>query len=99
MPTKEARLEGWFRQLDNGRLEIFLKYEPVAGVARKIRCSGPHDEMMELVDWFEDKTDLRVDSPTWRRVRKGPRPIEGQMTFTPGELPPDAEVEDDGELP
>lgn len=91
MPTKQ--IEGWFRELDHGRLEIFLKTD-----ALKVRCSGSYDEMMELVDWFEERTGLRVDSPRWRRVRKGPRPIEGQMAFTPREISSYAEVEDDGNL-
>jgi hypothetical protein len=56
--------------------------------------------MYELVDWFEEKTGLRVESPHWRRVRTGPRPIEGQIALTMGELPSEEQTEvRDGELP
>lgn len=78
------KIDGWFRKLDDGRLEIYLKVDGDDG--RKIRASGPEAEMYELVDWFEEKTGLKVNSEQWRRVRKGPRPIEGQTSMIP-ELP------------
>jgi hypothetical protein len=46
----------------------------------KIRASGPEGEMYELVDWFEAKTGLSVNAD-WRRVRTGPKPIEGQTSM------------------
>lgn len=92
-PTPQPKIEGWFRQLDEGRIEIFLKVEFRDQPTRKIRSSGPEAEMFELVEWFEQKTGLRVDSPTWRRVRTGPKPLEGQASLL------DATPEPDSELP
>lgn len=69
--------EGWFRPLNDGRTEIFLK-----GQGLKLRCSGDQDTMNELADFFEEKTGLSVngpDSDVFTRVRKGPAPIEGQL--------------------
>lgn len=79
-------IEGWFRSLEDGRLEIFLKVDNVQGVlARKIRASGPAAEMNELADWFEEKTGLKINAP-WRVVKD--RPIPGQVTFEFAELQP-----------
>jgi hypothetical protein len=73
--------EAWFRQLDNQRVEIFLKVERRNGEDYKLRASGPEEDMFELVTWFEERTGVRVDSPNWRRVRKGPRVDPSQTTF------------------
>jgi hypothetical protein len=95
---RTPKIEGWIRRLEGDRLEILLKVEHLGGVQdRKIRASGPTAEMYELVDWFEGVTGLTVNVPD--RLRTGPRPTEGQMTFTMGERPSE-EVEggDHGEL-
>lgn len=78
MAHKMPHIEGWVRKLEGDRLEIFLKVERMQGVRdRKIRASGPTQEMYELVDWFEGKTGLTVNVPD--RPRTGPRPIAGQI--------------------
>ena len=81
--TNAPKTEAWFRRLDADRLEIFLKVErpPDQGDDYKIRASGPEDDMFELVDFFERRTGMRVDSPEWRRIYKGARPIVGQETM------------------
>lgn len=85
MPRPVPKVSGWTRPLEGDRLEIFLKAENVHGAPdRKIRASGPREEMYELVDWFEDKTGLRVDVPN--RVRTGPAPIPGQTTLVTGDM-------------
>lgn len=96
-PPKRSKVEGWFRKLDGDRLEIYLRVERTKGIEdRKIRASGPEAEMFELVDWFEAKTGLRV-SAEWRRVRKGPRPIDGQTELLMDERSSDeGQVRDDG---
>lgn len=92
-----ARIDGWIRQLDNDRLEIFLRVQNVRGNQdRKIRASGPREEMYELVDWFETKTGLTVNVPD--RKRTGPKPLPGQTALTMGELPSGEEGSQDGEL-
>jgi hypothetical protein len=90
------KIEGWFRKLDGDRMEIFLKVESKDMPDRKIRASGPETEMYELADWFEQNTGLRFSSPKWRRVRKGHRPLAGQVDMM--ELLSEDKVEDDGEL-
>ena len=76
--ARTGKVEGWIRNLDDDRLEIFLKVEGVLGIKdRKIRASGDRDEMYELVDWFEAKTGLTVNVP--QRLRTGPKPLAGQM--------------------
>lgn len=80
------QIEGWVRPLEGDRIEIFLKVERVRGLQdRKIRASGPSEEMYELVDWFEQKTGLSVNVPN--RKRTGPKPLPGQTSLTMGELP------------
>lgn len=74
------KTEAWFRRLDNDRIEIFLKFEPPQGQAYKMRCSGPEEEMFELVSWFEERTGTTV-SGDWRRVRRGPRVGPEHMTL------------------
>ena len=76
--ARQRKIEGWFRQLDDERIEVYLKVEGEL----KIRASGAEKEMYELVDWFEEKTGLTVNAD-WRRVRKGPKPIEGQTSMIP----------------
>lgn len=71
-PRRPPQAEGWFKPLDDERLEIFLKYQGI-----KIRCSGKVEDMHELVDWFEEKTGLAVNVPN--RVRRGPKPMAGQI--------------------
>lgn len=89
--AKQPRIDGWMSELDGDRLEIFLKVEDPRGEDRKVRASGPREEMYELVDWFETRTGLRFDHPRWRdRVRRGPRPMEGQTSLP--ELSSDATV-------
>lgn len=79
--TQQATYEGWFRRLtDEKCIEIFLKANGV-----RVRATGEEEAMYELVDWFESQTGVRVEHPNWRRVRVGPRPIEGQLTLVMGD--------------
>lgn len=71
----------WFRRLHGDRIEIFLKAK-----GYKIRAHGPEAKMFELVDLFEGWTGLRVGGQ-WRRVRTGPKPLEGQQTLLVDEAP------------
>lgn len=92
--SKTPFIDGWMSELDGDRLEIYLKVANT-DADRKIRASGPREEMFELVSWFEERTGLRFDHPKWRdRVRRGPRPIAGQAAFP--ELSSDATVAADG---
>lgn len=87
-------------------MEIFLKLTDDQGdSAVKIRASGPESEMGELIDWFERVTGLTVHLPQtkWRRLHRGPRPVQGQIGFFPPEpvemtqlSSQDATVADDG---
>jgi hypothetical protein len=70
-----TEVEGWFNELSDGGLEIFLKSDGL-----KVRASGPQDEMGELADWFERKTGLSV-SGLPKRVNRGPRPLPGQTSI------------------
>jgi acylphosphatase len=95
MPRSAAKappVEGWFRQLEDGNVEIFVKAH-----GRKIRAHGPSSEMNELVDWFEEKTGVTVEA-SWR-VRKAstsdPRPRRQlPLTLEMGEA---TEAEAEGE--
>jgi hypothetical protein len=66
----------WFRQLEGGGLEIFLKHGPL-----KVRAHGSREEMFELVDWFEEKAGVKIQGDWRRPPRRGPQPIAGQQTF------------------
>lgn len=87
--TRKPQIEGWIRKLNDERLEIFLKVERRDGQPDcKIRASGPADDMVELVDWFEEKTGLRVTSPILpKRVKHVPRGQESFVLTDIGELP------------
>lgn len=91
---RKAHLEGWIRKLNNDRLEIFLKVERVDGQPdRKLRASGAAGEMLELVEWFEGKTGLRVESPVL--PKRAPALTPGQLGFElteKGELQSEDEV-------
>lgn len=77
--ASKGQIDGWFRRLNDGRLEIFLRVAGVSGVAdRKIRASGPADEVNELADWFEAKSGLKVSAP-WRTA--GSKVMAGQMSM------------------
>lgn len=69
--------EGWFRQLAEGRMEVFLKANGV-----RVRASGEEEGIHELVDWFEETAGVRVVSPNWRRVSV--TPIPGQLKLVIG---------------
>lgn len=77
--------EAWFKRLQDGRLEVFLKTESL-----KVRASGTADAMNELADWFEEKTGARVEAE-WRSVK--PRVVPGQLAM--GELSSFATVDGD----
>lgn len=74
---KAPSVEGWIRDLSDGRIEIFLKTTDV-----KVRCSGKAEDMHEVVDWFEGKTGLAVNVPN--RIRRGPKPMQGQLDLLDG---------------
>lgn len=82
--AQSGKIEGWTRQLEDERLEVFLKAEGVQGMRdRKIRASGPLTDMYELVDWFEAKTGMTVNVPNRVRTVK---PLPGQLELTTDEL-------------
>lgn len=66
------KADGWIRDLTNDRLEIFLRVGE-----RKVRASGPADEMSELVSWFEEKSGRAIHSPVL--PKRPPRQIPGQL--------------------
>lgn len=97
--ARSESIQGWIQELEGGRLEVFLKTEGVPGQPdRKIRCSGPEADMVELVQWFEGKTGLQVNHR--RLPRRSLKPIPGQIAIEvpEHELPSAGKVEADGEL-
>lgn len=94
----KPHVQGWVAPLVNGRLEIFLKTANLPGQPdRKIRASGSEEEMDELLDWFEQRSGMRVEVPNRKRVHRGPKPPEGQMVLTMG-VGPSAELSSDATL-
>lgn len=88
MPGK--KVEGWFKDLDDGRIEVFLKAANIPGVEDcKVRASGKEEAVHEIVTWFEDWTNLAVNIP--RRVRRGPKQMAGQMSL---EATPELSLDD-----
>ena len=85
-----SSIYGWYRELNDDRLELFLKVEGVAGTPdTKLRASGSQRHIYELVDWFEERTGMRVEGQmsTWRRPRRGPKPMDGQTSLLLDEFP------------
>lgn len=93
--SRKAHIEGWISQLNGDRVEIFLKVERADGVRdRKIRASGPQAEMMELCDWFEEKTGLTVNVPgRVRTFKPPPGQTELFMTSVAADAIPELESE------
>lgn len=88
--------EGWFRELADDRLEVFLKAKN-----RKVRAHGRRDEMFELVAWFEEKTGVAVKGEWKRPLSRGPRPYPGQESLDLTEVTepvPDEPEPDDREV-
>lgn len=86
-------VEGWFRPLTDGRMEMLLK-----GRGLKVRCSGHAHEMNAFADLFEQMTGLSVNGPdsgVFTRKRRGPKPIEGQLDML--EATEDQSLHIDGE--
>lgn len=86
--------QGWFRELADDRLEVFLKAE-----GRKVRAHGPRAEVFELVEWFEAKTGVAVKADWRRPPRRGPRPLKGQLDMLHTDEPiPEEPTPDDTEV-
>lgn len=78
MAKSRAKVEGWFSQLTEGRVEVFAKAN-----GHKIRASGPEPFVAALVEVWEAQTGLEVRSAAWRRTpRTGPKPLKGQLDLT-----------------
>lgn len=74
------KVEGWFRPLEDGRLEVLLKTAKF-----RVRCSGTEEQVNRVADLFEEITGTLVngpDSDVFTRRRSGPKPIMGQMNLT-----------------
>lgn len=71
-----GKAEGWFSELEDDRLEVFLKTD-----GHKLRASGPPPFVYALVECWEEQTGTIVEGAgtSWRRSRRGPRPIAGQL--------------------
>lgn len=80
--TVAPKTTSWFRQLDGGRIEIFLKVSYRGHPERdyKIRAHGLEEDMYELVAWFEARTGTAVQG-NWRRVNTGPTPGDNHLTL------------------
>lgn len=102
MARQRAReeTEGWFHQLQDDRMEIFLKVSNAEGQTEvKIRATGPTSEIGELIDWFERTTGKTVEVPEthWRALRRNPQPKEQSSLFDTAQLSSqDATVPDHG---
>lgn len=74
----EKAIEGWFRSLKDGRLEVLLKTPEV-----RIRVSGSPERIWQAVEMFEEWTGLQVEgNAEWRRPpRTGKRALAGQLTI------------------
>jgi hypothetical protein len=82
-PTTVApKTTAWFRELDGGRIEIFLKITHKGHPERdcKIRAHGIAEDMYELVSWFEARTGTTVQG-NWRRVSTAPNPGDNHLTL------------------
>lgn len=79
--TKEQQTDSWFRELNDGRIEIMCK-----APGFRIRVTAPEQQAWEAVEMFEQWTGLTVQSD--RRPRR-------RVPVMPGQLPM-IELESDG---
>lgn len=73
-PLRERPTDSWFRQLNDGRVEIMCRAPNF-----RLRVSAPEGEAWEAVELFEKWTGLTVHSD--RRPRRSPPVIPGQITL------------------
>jgi hypothetical protein len=72
---KEKATDAWHRRLHSGALEVMCRTQGV-----RMRVSGPDDWVWEMVEHFEDRTGLVVQSDA--RPPRRRRQIEGQLAMT-----------------
>lgn len=53
-----AEVEGWYRELREDRVEIYLKTDETT-----MRYNGPRDGAQKFIETFEDITGKRVSDP------------------------------------
>jgi hypothetical protein len=73
--TREKQTDAWHRRLHSGALEVMCRTQGI-----RMRVSGPDDWVWEMVELFEDRTGLAVQSDSRPPRRK--RQIEGQLSMT-----------------
>lgn len=72
---RERQTDSWFRELNDGRVEIMCK-----APGYRIRVTAPEEQAWRAVELFEAWTGMSVHSE--RRPRKAPPIIAGQMSMT-----------------
>lgn len=88
---RERPIESWYRELNDGRVEIMCKSPDYY-----FRVSAAADEAWKHVALFEEHTGLKVHSD--RRPKIIGAPMLGQMTMTDlgVECQPTSELESEG---
>jgi len=71
---REKQTDGWYRELQDGRLEIMCSAPRL-----RIRVTAPEAQAWEVVDLFEKLSGLTVASE--RRPRRRPRQMAGQLSM------------------
>jgi hypothetical protein len=75
MAFTEKRTDAWFRDLNDGRVEIMCR-----GGNYRLRVSAPADEAWEAVELFERWSGLQIESER-RPPRRRLRMIVGQLSM------------------
>lgn len=75
VPLKEKQTDAWHRELNDGRSEIMCR-----APGYRLRVSGPEEFVWDVVELFEERTGLTVQSE--RRPRRRQRVPTGQLTMT-----------------
>lgn len=73
--ARERQTDSWFRECNDGRLEIMCK-----APGFRIRVTAPEAEAWQAVELFEQWTGLTIQSE--RRPRRKVSPPRGQMSMT-----------------
>jgi hypothetical protein len=76
---KEKQTDAWFRELQNGRIEMMCRAENY-----RLRVTAPEPQAWEAIEMFERWTGLTVESE--RRPRRRPVQMPGQLSMVELEL-------------
>lgn len=89
-PRPEKTIDGWFRELNGGRMEVMVRSADC-----RLRVTGTPEQVWEAIELWEQWTGLTVNAE--KRPRRVAAPIAGQLTMAELMGEPESEGNDGSE--